>query len=154
MRERCDEIDPGEVRKAYKKIFAYIQRGKVLEEYAYLDNHYLLPGDGTGFFSSNQVHCKNCCVKHHNKCCIKFILRLPDKISHFKKNTYLLVKNPKQLWELYFINHNKQKININMDSMDGLQEILLDKARKDLSSSEKIRIKEIVPTAVMWQAYL
>jgi hypothetical protein len=144
MRERCDEVDSGEVRKAYKKIFACVQRGKALEEFAYLDNHYLLPGDGTGFFSSNQVYCKNCCVKHHNKCRINFILRLPDNISHFKKNTYLLVKNQRQSWELYFINHNKQKININIGSVSGLQEILLDKPRKDLSSDEKTSVKEII----------
>ena len=50
MRERCDEVDPREVRKAYKKLFACLQRGKALEEFEYLDGHYLLPGDGTGFF--------------------------------------------------------------------------------------------------------
>ena len=37
MRERCDEVDPGEVRKAYKKLFACLQRGKALEEFEYLD---------------------------------------------------------------------------------------------------------------------
>jgi hypothetical protein len=41
------------------------QRGKELEAYSYIDGHYLLPVDGTGFFSSSQVHCDNCCEKHH-----------------------------------------------------------------------------------------
>src|SRR5579872_6442300 len=74
MRERCDEADPKEIRKAYKTVFACVQRGKALEEFVYFDNHYLLPGDGTGFFTSHNIRCANCCVKHHNKCHIKFIL--------------------------------------------------------------------------------
>jgi hypothetical protein len=95
MRERCDEVDPKEVRKVYKKVLACVQRGKGLEEFEYLDKHYLLPGDGTGFFTSSTTHCKNCCVKLHNKCHIKFILQLPVDVSDYKKNTYLFVKNPK-----------------------------------------------------------
>ena len=144
MRERCDEADPGEVRKVYKTVLACVQRGKALEEFAYLNNHYLLPGDGTGFFTSNSVRCANCCVKHHNKCHIKFILNLPENISHFKKNTYLLVKNPKQTWEIYYINHDKQKIKIDINAVIGLQDVLQNKPRKSLSSSEKELAKQRV----------
>jgi len=144
MRERCDEADPDKVRKAYKAILACVQRGKALEEFAYLDNHYLLAGDGTSFFTSHNTHCANCCIKHYNKCHVKFILNLPDNISHFKKNTYLLVKNPTQPWEIYYINHDKQKIKIDINNVTGLQEILLDKSRKNLSSSEKELAKDRV----------
>jgi len=144
MRERCDEASPDEVRKVYKAVLSCVQRGKALEEFAYLDNHYLLPGDGTGFFTSHNVHCANCCVKHHNKCHIKFILDLPENSDHFKKNTYLLVKNPKQPWEVYFINYDKNKIKVDINKMDGLREVLLDKSKKDLSSSEKELAKELV----------
>jgi hypothetical protein len=137
MRERCDEVDPKEVRKVYKKVLACVQRGKGLEEFEYLDKHYLLPGDGTGFFTSSTTHCKNCCVKHHNKCHIKFILQLPVDVSDYKKNTYLLVKNPKQPWEMYYINPDKQTIKIEINAVTGLQEILLNKERKELSRDEK-----------------
>lgn len=142
MRERNDEVDPREVRKAYKRVFSEVQRGKELEEFAYLDNHYLLPGDGTGFFTSHTTHCENCCVKHYNKCHIKFILNLPENIDHFKKNTYLLVKNTKRPWELYYINHNKQTVQIDIAKVAGLQEILLEKSRKNLTSHEKEFAKE------------
>ena len=144
MRERNDEANPREVRKVYKKVFAQVQRGSGLEEFEYFDKHYLLAGDGTGFFSSNSVHCKNCCVKHHKKCHIKFILNLPENIDHFKKNTYLLVKNPKQPWEMYYVNHDKQKIKIDINSVNGLKEILLDKSRKNLSRDEKSLAKEVI----------
>jgi hypothetical protein len=65
MRERLDEVDPKEMRKAFTTIFAKAQRDKVLEDYQYLDGHYLLLNDGTGVFESDTVHCKNCCVKEH-----------------------------------------------------------------------------------------
>lgn len=144
MRERCDEVDPKEVRKVYKKVMACVQRGKGLEEFEYLDKHYLLPGDGTGFFTSNAVHCKNCCVKHHKKCHIKFVFRLSEDVSHYKKNTYLLVKNPKQTWEIYYISHDKKKTKIEINSVAGLQEILLNKARKDLTKDEKAFVIDAV----------
>lgn len=147
MRERCDEINPEDVRKAYKSVFACVQRGKALEEFSYLlKDHYLLAGDGTGFFSSNNVRCENCCIKHHRKCHIKFILNLPENVDHLKKHTYLLVKNPKQSWEIYYINHDKQKIGIDINSVTGLQEILLNKSRKNLSLEEKELAKELVKT--------
>jgi hypothetical protein len=55
MRELLDPIDPGLLRSAYKKILAHIQRGKMLENMTFLDGHYLLSGDGTGFFHSKKL---------------------------------------------------------------------------------------------------
>lgn len=65
MRERLDEIEPDAIRPAFSSIFSVLQRGKVLEKYAFLEGKYLLLSDGTGFFSSQNIHCKNCCEKQH-----------------------------------------------------------------------------------------
>jgi hypothetical protein len=65
MRERLDNVEPDNLRKAFKKLFALIQRNKVLESYTYLDGHYLVSIDGTGQYSSNNVRCQNCCVKNN-----------------------------------------------------------------------------------------
>jgi len=65
IRERLDPIDPIQIRKLFKAIFAQLQRGKVLEQYQYLNKAYLLSIDGTGVFSSNEIHCENCCERHH-----------------------------------------------------------------------------------------
>jgi len=65
MRQRLDNIDPKSLRSAFTSIFSQIQRGKVLEQYKFLNNHLLIACDGTGMFSSNTVHCENCCEKHH-----------------------------------------------------------------------------------------
>ena len=65
MRERLDVVSPRQLRRPFKKIFAYLQRGKALESYRYLDGHYIFSLDGTGQFSSEKVHCECCCEKHH-----------------------------------------------------------------------------------------
>lgn len=65
MRERLDEINPQDIRPVFTTIFSTLQRGKVLEKYEYLDGKYLLLSDGTGYFSSHSIHCKNCCEKEH-----------------------------------------------------------------------------------------
>jgi hypothetical protein len=65
MRERLDELDPQFIRPAFKKMFAKLQRGKCLEEFEFLDGHYLLSLDGTGEFSSSSICCPQCCKKEH-----------------------------------------------------------------------------------------
>lgn len=66
LRERLDKVSPRQLRRPFKKIFASLQRGKVLEQYQYLDKHYIVSIDGTGQYSSQSVHCKNCCEKIHS----------------------------------------------------------------------------------------
>ena len=63
MRALVEEVAPGTLRPAFKALFSRLQRGKVLESYTYLDGHYLLSVDGTGFFSCNTIHCDQCCTK-------------------------------------------------------------------------------------------
>ena len=65
LRERLDEVDPRHLRKNYTQLLHVLQRGKGLEGLTYLDNHYLLSLDGTGYFSSTDIHCDQCCEKHH-----------------------------------------------------------------------------------------
>ena len=65
MRERLDGIDLTGIRAANKAIIGCLQRSKVLENWKFLDQSYLVPLDGTGFFSSPTVHCDYCCEKHH-----------------------------------------------------------------------------------------
>lgn len=65
MRSRLDEINPIDLRLGFKKIFAMVQRNKILEEYVFMNDSYLISVDGTGHFSSDKVHCDNCCEKHH-----------------------------------------------------------------------------------------
>ena len=65
MRERLDGLGLKGIRASLKAIIGRLQRGKALEQWKVLNQYYLIPLDGTGFFSSSSVHCDYCCEKHH-----------------------------------------------------------------------------------------
>ena len=65
MREILDPISPQWLRPAFKSVFRQLQRGKALEAMTWLDGHYLLALDGTGYFSSKTVHCASCLRRVH-----------------------------------------------------------------------------------------
>jgi hypothetical protein len=65
MRTILDPLSPETLRPAFQDVFRQVQRGKVLEAYRFLDEGYLLLLDGTGYFSSQKVHCASCLEKHH-----------------------------------------------------------------------------------------
>lgn len=65
LRERLDKISPQSLRGGFKKIFSFLQRGKVLEKFRYLGGHFIVSIDGTGQYCSKKIHCNNCCEKNH-----------------------------------------------------------------------------------------
>ena len=65
MRERLDPVSPESLRPVFKSVFGQLQRGKALEPMVFLDGHYLVALDGTGYFSSKQIHCASCLQKVH-----------------------------------------------------------------------------------------
>jgi hypothetical protein len=144
LRERLDEINPREVRKVFKKIFASVQRGKALEEFTYLNDHYLMPMDMTGFFSSPSIHCDNCCVKQHHKPDFVFVETLPKNSSDLKSNTYILCKEGYNCWELFYINEEKELKSISIDAVPELKMILIGRDIKHIKSSHKEDIKKII----------
>jgi hypothetical protein len=60
MREILDPVDPESLRLLFKHVFRALQRGKALEDMVFVQGHYLLALDGTGYFSSPQIHCDSC----------------------------------------------------------------------------------------------
>jgi hypothetical protein len=65
FRVRLDKIEYTRLQYAFDALIARLQRGKLLLDYRYLEDSYLVSIDGTGYFSSDSIHCDNCCVKHH-----------------------------------------------------------------------------------------
>jgi hypothetical protein len=65
MREILDPLQPESLRPLFKHVFGALQRGKALEEMVFVEGHYLLALDGTGYFSSQQIHCESCLETHH-----------------------------------------------------------------------------------------
>src|SRR5215469_15552958 len=65
MRERLDPVAPESLRPSFTLIFRHLQRGKALEPMVFLNGHYLVALDGTGYFSSPTIHCDSCLHKAH-----------------------------------------------------------------------------------------
>jgi len=63
MRAALDPQDPGFLRVPFATVHRLLQRGNELEKMTFLDGHYLLSADGTGFFSSEAVSSPLCQVK-------------------------------------------------------------------------------------------
>jgi Transposase DDE domain len=65
LRERLDGVSQKGLQKGVDRIIAQLQRGKVLECYRYWQEHLLIAIDASGYFSSHEIRCENCCVKNH-----------------------------------------------------------------------------------------
>ncbi|MBM9514027.1 transposase [Desulfogranum marinum] len=63
MRTILDPLPLSALRAPFLSVFRQIQRGKDFEKMAYYDGHYLLSGDGTGFYSSEKVSSPYCMGK-------------------------------------------------------------------------------------------
>ncbi len=56
MREILDPVVPECLRPLFQQVFRVLQRGKALEGRVFVQEHDLIACDGTGYFSSNQMH--------------------------------------------------------------------------------------------------
>lgn len=63
MRSILDPIDLSELRKPFRTVIGQLQRGKELEKFKFLNDHYLLSCDGTGFYTSDHVTSDRCMAK-------------------------------------------------------------------------------------------
>jgi hypothetical protein len=65
LRTQLDEVDRENFRPIFKTFVSRLQRGKHLEQYRLWNGSYLIPIDGTEYFSSNTIHCAKCLQKKH-----------------------------------------------------------------------------------------
>src|SRR5437868_8283774 len=65
LRTILDGVDAERLRPAFKDIFRQLQRGKILEEYVFLEGCYLVALDGVEYFRSSKVHCEHCLSCQH-----------------------------------------------------------------------------------------
>lgn len=63
MRTILDPLRLSSLRAPFLSVFRQLQRGKDFEKMAYYDGHYLLSGDGTGFYCSEKVSSPYCMGK-------------------------------------------------------------------------------------------
>ena len=62
-RERLDPVSPESLRPSFTLVFRQLQRGKALEPMAFLDGHYLLALDGTGYFPPRRFTVRRACTR-------------------------------------------------------------------------------------------
>jgi hypothetical protein len=67
MRDICDGVAPDELRPVFRTMFGKAQRGGALQPFWFLDGHYLISLDGTGFFSSAKLSSASCLTKKSKK---------------------------------------------------------------------------------------
>ena len=67
MRIICDGVIADFLRPAFRAVFRKLQRGKALEPFVFLEGHYLVSLDGTGFFSSEKIRSAACLIKTDKK---------------------------------------------------------------------------------------
>ena len=60
LRDTIDACDPQQIEVVFSDYFSLLQRGKQLESFRVLDGFYLIPIDGTQYFSSERIHCPQC----------------------------------------------------------------------------------------------
>ena len=65
MRTILDPVNLSSLRAPFRSVFRQVQRGKDFEKMSFLDGHYLLSGDGTGFYSSEKVSSPYCMGKRN-----------------------------------------------------------------------------------------
>ncbi len=66
MRTILDEVNPDDIRAIFGSVFKPLQRGKALEKMMFMGGYYLVSLDGTGYFTSKEVHC-DACLQRKNK---------------------------------------------------------------------------------------
>lgn len=63
LRQVLDDADNGKIYELFADLFSPLQRGKYLDLFRFIDDRYLLCLDGSGYFSSEQIHCPACLTK-------------------------------------------------------------------------------------------
>lgn len=67
LREVLDKASTEELESLFPDFLHQLQRGNHLKPYQFLDGRYLIPLDGSGYFSSKKICCSGCLQKKNKK---------------------------------------------------------------------------------------
>lgn len=67
LRAALDDVDSIEIESLFSDFFRPVQRGKQLDLLEFMKDTYLIPIDGTQYFSSDKISCDCCLTKTSNK---------------------------------------------------------------------------------------
>jgi len=63
LRDVLDQCPTDKLEKVYADFFYHLQRSKQLQAYTFLEGMYLMPVDGSQYFSSEKICCPRCLTK-------------------------------------------------------------------------------------------
>jgi hypothetical protein len=66
VRHHLDGVEPSLVRPVYRRTIEYLNEREVLKRFRSLGGTLLVALDGTGYFSSEAIHCPQCSVTHRS----------------------------------------------------------------------------------------
>ena len=66
MRTIVDPVSPEEIKPIFKDVYQVVKQNGVLEQMKFL-GHYLVSLDGSGYFSSDTIHCDSCLERKNSK---------------------------------------------------------------------------------------
>jgi len=66
IRDMLDYVDPIYLKPMYEEQLKYLKNAKILESYKHM-NKYLILLDGTEYYSSKKICCKNCLTREHKE---------------------------------------------------------------------------------------
>ena len=72
LRKILDPVDPTHLLPIFKTVFDYLSEEKILRNRRYMNNHSLVSVDGTGSYSSNEIGCSHCLIKHRKNGTIEY----------------------------------------------------------------------------------
>ena len=67
LRDSIDPLPTEPLNKIFDDFLMHLQRGKYLFEYQFYKGMYLIPVDGSQYFSSGKIHCPKCLKKDKGK---------------------------------------------------------------------------------------
>ena len=66
MRTILDPVSPEGIKPIFKEVYQVVKQNGVLEQMKFV-GHYLVSLDGSGYYSSNTIHCANCLERKNSK---------------------------------------------------------------------------------------
>ena len=67
LRDVLDQCPSDKLDKIYADFFYHLQRSKYLQAYQFIEGMYLMPVDGSQYFSSQKINCPSCLTKTSTK---------------------------------------------------------------------------------------
>ena len=94
IRNLLDPIAPSYLYPIFSVAFEELEKQGHLEAYRFFQGHLLLPIDGTEYFRSSKIHCKNCSETHHKNGKVSYYHKVLTPVVVAPENAKVIVLEP------------------------------------------------------------